>query len=207
MPEIYPIIGMSPGNSYFKDDIIKSLVEKVIAKYGKTAVLIADIPAISTYIALGYPKNRARRDKALPQGNNLKNKVQKAMDTLGYTNEQVKIIDWETEIEPNPDYQEKYRQVKSLYNSNQSFNDAANFATGEVLQYSNKEIMDLDASIKIAVHYLLAEFAFMEFANQFLGSKKVTYIYHKKWPVYEKYISGEFDAKPRDYLASEITTV
>lgn len=80
----YPVIGMSPGNSYFKDEVVKDLLKEVVEKYGKAAILIADIPAVSTYIALGYPKNRAWRDKALPQGNNLRNKVQRAMIELGY---------------------------------------------------------------------------------------------------------------------------
>lgn len=204
--EIYPIIGMSPGNSYFKDEMVLELLKRVVEKYGKTAVLIADIPAISTYIALGYPENRARRDKALPQGNNLRNKVQRAMTELGYTNEQVKVIDWEIEIEKNPSYQEKYKQVLELYNSNKAFEEAANNATKGVLEYSDKQISDVISAVKIAVHYLLSEFAFMEFAPDYLQSKKVTYIYHKNWPVYESYRMGEFDRKVRDYLGSEIVT-
>jgi cyclo(L-tyrosyl-L-tyrosyl) synthase len=202
----YPIIGMSPGNSYFKDEVVKELLKKVIEKYGKTAVLIADIPAISTYIALGYPENRARRDKALPQGNNLRNKVQRAMGELGYSPQQVKVIDWEKDIEGNPSYQEKYRKVLELYHKNKGFQESANEATKGVLEYSEKNIPDIVDSIKIAVHYLLSEFAFMEFAPEFLKADKVTYIYHKKWPVYESYIAGEFDNQPKEYLGSETIT-
>lgn len=197
---------MSPGNGYFKDEVVKELLKKVIEKYGKTAVLIADIPAISTYIALGYPGNRARRDKTLPQGNNLRNKVRRAMIELGYSKDQVKIIDWEAEIQDNLNYQGKYKQVLNLYNSNKAFQDEANNATKGVLDYSNKKISDVISAVKIAVHYLLSEFAFMEFAPEYLQAKKVTYIYHKKWPVYELYKAGEFDGKLRDYLGSEIIT-
>ncbi len=197
---------MSPGNGYFKDEVVKELLRKVIEKYGKTAVLIADIPAISTYIALGYPENRARRDKALPQGNNLRNKVQRAMTELGYSKDQVKIIDWDVKIQNNLNYQEKYKQVLNLYNSNKAFQDEANNATKGVLDYSNKKISDVISAVKIAVHYLLSEFAFMEFAPEYLQAKKVSYIYHKKWPVYELYKAGEFDGKLRDYLGSEIIT-
>lgn len=207
LSDIYPIIGMSPGNSYFKDDVVLELLKKVVEKYGKAAILIADIPAISTYIALGYPENRARRDKALPQGNNLRNKVQRAMTELGYSTDQIKIIDWESEIESNPTYQEKYKEVLELYSTNKSFQDAANNATKSVLEYSDKPIAEVEPAVKIAVHYLLSEFAFMEFAPQYLSAKKVTYIYHKNWPVYESYRTGEFDHKARDYLGSETVTV
>lgn len=204
MTKDYPIIGMSPGNSYFKDEVVKDLVKKVVEKYGKTAILIADIPAISTYVALGYPENRARRDKALPQGNALRNKVQRAMEELNYSKEQVKIIDWEVEIENNPQYQEKYLDVSELYNANKSFQDSANDATKSVLEYSEKEIPNLEFALKTAVHYLLSEFAFMEFATKYLEAEKVTYIYHKQWPVYELYISGEFDNNKREYLGFEM---
>ncbi len=197
---------MSPGNSYFKDEVVKKLLEKVVSKYGKTAILIADIPAISTYIALGYPENRARRDKALPQGNNLRNRVQRGMNDLGYSQEQVKIADWEGEVQENSIYKEKYNEVLELYKTNPAFQEAANSATGEVLEYADKEISDLNAAIKIAVHYLLSEIAYLEFAPEFLNTKKITYIYHRNWPVYENYIAGEFDGKPREHLGFEIIT-
>jgi ABC-type amino acid transport substrate-binding protein len=33
-----------------------------------------------------------------------------------------------------------------------------------------------------------------------LNVKKVTYVYHKNWPVYENYISGKYDNNFRDYM-------
>lgn len=204
MNEIYPIIGMSPGNSYFKEEVVKNLLKNVIDRYHKTAVLVADIPAISTYVALGYPENRARKDKALPQGNNLRNKILRAMNELGYSDDQVRIIDWKTEIESNPSYQEKYQEVLELYNTNKNFQKAANSATESVLDYSDKNISDKKSAIKIAVHYLLSEFAFMEFAPQLLKAEKVTYVYHKRWPVYDAYRNGDFDNKKRDYLGADV---
>jgi len=202
----YPIIGMSPGNSYFKEDVVKKLLQKVVEKFGKTAILIADVPAISTYIALGYPENRAWRDKALPQGNNLRNRVERAMNDLGYSSEQVKIIDWKNEVENNSIYKEKYQKVLELYQTNNDFQFSANDATREVLEYSEKEIPDLNSAIKIAVNYLLSEISFMEFVSEYLKVDKVTYIYHRNWSVYEKYINGEFDHAPKHSLGFEIIT-
>lgn len=207
MTEIYPVIGMSPGNSYFKEEVVKELLKKVVEKFGKTAILIADIPAISTYMALGYPENRAWRDKALPQGNNLRNRVQRAMDELGYGAEHVRVIDWKNDIENSPAYKEKYAKVLSLYEENEKFQKSADDATQEVLEYSDKEITDLNSAIKTAVHYLLSEIGFMEFAPEFLNSKKITYIYHRDWSIYEKYIAGKFDGQTKDYLGFEIIKI
>ncbi len=195
-----PIIGMSPGNGYFKDDEVRYLLNSVVEKYGKTVVLIADIPAISTYIALGYPENRARRDKALPQGNNLRNRTRRIADELGYSEELVRIIDWETEIETNTEYVEVYKKVQDLYNSNSDFEKAADETTKNVLEFSEKKITDIDTAVKTAVHYLLSEIAFLEFAPKFLNTSKVSYVYHRNWPVYENYISGKFDGNPKPYM-------
>lgn len=73
-----PIIGMSPGNSYFKDFEVSYLLTEVIKQFGYAVVFIADVPAISTYLELSYSFNRAR-DKALSKGRNLKNRVSKIM--------------------------------------------------------------------------------------------------------------------------------
>ena len=196
----YPIIGMSPGNGYFKDEVVRNLLSSIVSKYGKTAVLIADIPAISTYVALGYPLNRARRDKALPQGNNLKNRTKRMADELGYSSEQVRIVDWETEVEHNSGYKEVYEKVLRLYKTNPAFEKAADDTTKEVLEGSGKEIGDMDAAAKIAVHYLLSEIAFLEYAPTFFGVEKIAYIYHKNWPVYEDYIVGKFDGEVREKI-------
>jgi len=204
MTNTYPIIGMSPGNSYFKDEVVTALLNKVVEQYGQTAVLIPDIPAIATYVALGYPKNIARREKALPQRNALRNKVQRAMDELEYSTAQVHIVDWEAEVESDPLYKEKYEIVSQLYKTNPAFQEAANAATRDVLEGAEKEISDIETAVQIAVHYLLSELAFMEFAPQHFQYKNVTYVYHRLWPVYERYISGEFDSVHRSGLSFTI---
>jgi len=206
MSEI-PVIGMSPGNSYFREEVVNALLKAVVEKYNKTAILIADIPAVATYIALGYPENIAWREKALPNGNNLRNKILRAKANLGYANDQVKVFDWESEVKNNESYTSKYKKVEELYNSSETFRASANDATREVLEYSDKDVPDLEAAVKIGVHYLLSEIAFMEFVPEYFRVDKVVYIYHRNWPVYEKYIRGDFDDVPRPYLGFEVITV
>ena len=202
----YHIIGMSPGNSYFKDDEIRYLLRTLVGRFGRAGVLIADIPAIATYIALGYPENRARRDKAIPKGNALKNRIAKMMTELGYTGEQIRVFDWEGEVEHSDDYRASYARVRALYATNERFRLAADATTQAVLESSGKSFSDIHDATGIAVHYLLSEFAFLEFAPGYLGVERVTYVYHKNWPVYEAYLAGTFDGMPRanlDFLLIE----
>ncbi len=196
----YPVIGMSPGNSYFQDETVVFLLKKVVNQFGKTGVLIPDVPAIATYRALGYSENRARRDKAIPKGNALRNKVSRAMQELGYDDSQVKVFDWTRDIESEELYAEKLRRVEDLYENNNLFQQAIRLATKEVLLTSDQEASELEVAIDIAVHYILSEFACLEFLPKYLGVPKINYIYHKRWPVFEKYIAGDFDQISKPYL-------
>jgi len=198
--QVLHIIGMSPGNSYFKDEEISHLLRTLIERFGRVVVLVADIPAISTYVALGYPQNRARRDKALPKGNALRNRVRKIMAQLSYSEEQVLIIDWEHDVEQNLNYQKQYKIISQLYETNKSFHQMAAETTRVVLESSKREVENLDTATEIAVHYLLSELAYLEFAHEFFHVHKVVYVYHKNWRVYEDYISGKFDGVVKKHL-------
>lgn len=189
---------MSPGNSYFKDDEVENLLRETVQRYGKAAILVADIPAIATYLAYGYPENRAR-NKAIPKGNNLKNRAKRIAEELGI-GEIVRIIDWEKEVEGNPDYQPVYTKIHTLYESNKEFAQAVDQTTIGVLESSNREIADITSATKIAIHYLLSELAFLEFAPKFLDASQVVYVYHRNWPVYERYVSGAYDGVAKSHL-------
>lgn len=197
---IFYILGMSPGNSHFNDNEVKSLINKVVDEHDRVAVLIADIPAISTYIALGYKENRARRDKAIPQGNALRNRVERAVEELGLREDQVRIIDWGNEVEENMDYKKHYSDINNLYNSNKDFQKEVDDTTKAVLDGSGKKIEDINKAVKIAMHYLLSEIAFLEFAPKLLNVNKIVYVYHKDWIVYEDYIVGKFDGRTREKM-------
>ncbi|MEN9582811.1 MAG: hypothetical protein RL641_765 [Candidatus Parcubacteria bacterium] len=194
------IIGMSPGNSYFKDEEIKYLLKTTVEKHGRVVVMIADVPAVSTYIALGYKENIARREKAMPQGNLLRNKTKRAMVQLGYDDTQVIIVDWMKEVESNTDYQREYKKIKDLYESNVQFNKDSDTTTLQVLEGSKRAFNDISQATKIAVHYLLSEIAFIEWVPQFFKVSKIVYIYHKNWSIFENYIAGKYDGISKKHL-------
>ncbi len=193
------IIGMSPGNSYFKDYEVSFLLEESINRFGRCAVMVADVPAIATYVALGYAHNRAR-NKAIPKGNNLKNRTRRLAQSLGYNEEQVRIIDWAEEVETDARYQEHYQCILEKYNSLPKFADSVRKTCREVLENSDNSLADLQVSTEAASHYLLSELAFMEFAPKFFGCSRVCYLYHRNWQVYEDYIAGRHDELAKPYL-------
>lgn len=199
---MFSVIGMSPGNSYFKLEVITQLLKKGLEEYPRIGIFIPDVPAIATYLALGYPENRARTDKAIAQGNALKNKVRSAIETESLDVSRIRIFEWEKDgIEDNDKYREKFQWIQDLYESNSEFRKDADAATAEVLNENPfRKIPIEDEQIKKGVHYLLSEFAFMLFLPDYLNEEQVGYIYHKPWPVFERLIAGEYTGEPMEKI-------
>jgi tRNA-dependent cyclodipeptide synthase len=193
------IIGMSPGNSYFKDYEVTFLLKESIDRFGKCAVMVADVPAISTYLAMGYAPARAR-NKAIPKGNNLKNRTRRLAKSLGYSEEKVRIVDWAEEIENNPRYLVHYQSVLDKFNSSAPFAESVRRTCRAVVENSEKELKHNETAADFASHYLLSELAFMEFAPEFFEAKRVCYLYHRNWPVFEDYIAGRHDGIQKPHL-------
>lgn len=190
------IVGMSPGNSYFRQEVITKLLKFAVQEYKNIEIFIPDIPAIATYVALGYPENIARREKAIPQGNAFRNRIRKAIDQENININNISIFDWKKEnIENNPEYKNQYDYLKNLYIKNDDFKKDINEATSQVLfdnPFKKKTITESD--IEIGTHYIISEFAFMLFLPFYKKEySSFIYGYHKPWPVWEKFIDGFYD--------------
>lgn len=204
--EILPVIGMSPGNSYFTQETILRLIEKTLSNYSSAVIFIPDIPAISTYEALGYPLNKAKA-KAVLKGNNLKNKVKSALNQLDYSEENIYVLDWSLDVARENSYTDMYNQLQKIFDTNAGFRSQILSTTLEVLKNSDKSIADLHTACLKGSRYILAEFAFLEICSELFSSNEARYIYHKDWPVYEDYISGKFDGITRKHLSFEKTII
>ena len=204
--EILPVIGMSPGNPYFTEEIITDLVHKVYTKYHNGLVFIPDIPAISTYHALDYEKSKARGKKSIPQGNGLTNKLERVLNHHNFSDDQLYNVKWNKDVQSTALYKESYVTIKGLFNSNLEFKSAIQQETAKVLLSKNKMLTHFEWSILIGAEYILSEFAFLEICPQLFGCEEARYIYHRPWEVYKNYIQGVFDGKPRPYLSFEQIT-
>lgn len=165
-------------------------MREAIRKYDKAIIMIADIPAIATYEAMGYHISKAQK-KARLQGNNLKNKTQQTLDAIGIDSSKVVIIDRAEEVENNEIYKQELEKIENLFTNNQNFHTSVLQTSEEVLKNSKKEYTIKAA--EHATHYLLSEMAFIEFASQYFKAAKILYTYHKPRRVYEDYIAGVFD--------------
>ena len=195
------IIGISPGNPYFTEARLTSLLKRATAEYGHVTIMIPDTPAIHTYRALGYALNKAREKAISKGGNAIRNRLDRVLPELGEAAAKVRVLDWEKDVAGQVAYKAAHRRICALYNCSDAFNAAVSGATAEVLEnksrYHKRNIADMSSAVQEGGKYLLAELAFLDAADQILGVPQPTYIYHNPWPVFEHLIKGGFDGKKR----------
>ena len=192
-----PIIGMSPWNSYFKDKEVAYLLREALRRYGKAVAMVADVPAVNTYLAMWYTPTKAAR-KARLQWNALKNRTKRVIEEMGIDSSEIIIIDWVNEVETSKGYTDALTAIKDLYDQNKDFKKAVYSTSQEVLQWNNWEVTK--GNVELATEYLLAELAFIYISPILLSVEEVSYVYHKPRPVYEQWIAWKYDNTPKKNL-------
>ena len=54
------------------------------------------------------------------------------------------------------------------------------------------------------MYYLLKELAFIISSKEIFRTDSVAVIYHRSWPVYEKFVNGDYDGEPKKGLGLAI---
>jgi tRNA-dependent cyclodipeptide synthase len=181
------IVGMSVNNSYFNEENIKKLLLWARENSESIYVMIPDIPAVSTFLSLGYSNVDAER-KARLKSNNLENKCKKIIEQLGI--QDVIIIRWE-DLMGSFQYLESIAAIKYAYGNDCSFKDALRSTTRNVLVHAGKAEIT-DELIDYGVLFLLQELAFITQSSRVLQQDKVAYVYHQTMDVLKNIISGRY---------------
>ncbi len=196
------IVGMSPGNSYFKKDRVDDLLRYCSTIFGSVRIMIADKPAEHTYKARGYGSTEAER-KARLNGNTLQNHSQRSIDGIFGD---IKLVEWKEQIDPNEFYQMELNRIETMYRENDSFREKIRETTRAVLEGMLKPGVEIEDAIGEGVYYLLKELAFLSASPKIFGTDRVAYIYHDRWEVYEHFVEGKFDGQKRSDLGFVLVT-
>lgn len=212
------ILGISPRNSYFTKANIAFALRALLQEKTSVLVFVPDIPDIHNYLAYGYEEERARK-KAASLGRSFRNAVHEICSDgnyscadNGHTLAQVRINDWQNEVENNFLYKENLSKIEALYQSNAAFRHDVREAALHSIQsrvtydpslQSYFDKTGIEKGVDQAVHYVLSELAFLDVAPALFSSEHTDYIYHHEWPIYENFISGKYDA-PRPRLGFRV---
>jgi len=194
------IVGMSPGNSYFKQPIIHRLLEYTASRFVRTRICIPDLPAEHTYKALGYSEQKSQQ-RARQKSNVLRNHSKKSIEQIRTTSPDadLRIIDWNSEIEPVEQYQRQLKYVYTLYENSSQFYSEVREDTKRVIEsYPYHRQAATDQAVDEGIHYVLKEMAFLDASCAILQSQASVFVYHRSWPVFENYFKGVYDGIVRD---------
>ena len=204
----FSIIGISPRNAYYTKTNIAFAIDTLLRTQKNVLVFIPEIPDIHNYLAYGYEKEAARK-KAASIGKSFRKTVREICAERGYSCDEkglskphIHLIDWEAEVENSFHYQESLEEIARLYRTNDSFRQAVQAASLSSLHSRIKQDDRLQKRIKAqgiekiinqAVPYIINEIAFLNAAPEIYGGKHSDYVYHREWPVFQNFISGQYD--------------
>ncbi|XP_068701931.1 cyclo(L-leucyl-L-leucyl) synthase-like [Montipora capricornis] len=205
------LLGISPGNPYYyRSDVLERLFDFAKQSADKVLVFIPDKILEHNFRAVGS-KNPER--SAHVKANRLRNKCDAAIKSSGFSEASYSYIRWMEEVETCPKYLEAYRRLQQLYQANEGFRTEISRSTEMALrclqngrekavESSNKENEDGNAlDLQEGEKYLLKELAFLEAVpNIYESCQEFVLVYHRSWPVLEKYMNGAYDDKVKPFL-------
>lgn len=199
------LIWMSAGNSYFNEKTIGKLLRFADKNFNRVIILSPDKPAEHTFKALGYPINKAKR-KAKLNANLLINRAKRELEEIK-NKDKFSFVDWESDITKNLEYKARYKEIIALYKDNSRFREDARETTKKVIEEKANEFLDIEKSIDESVLYLLEEISFILSCPLIYRAKKIIYLYHQPWEIYENLIAGKYDGKKRSKFSFVLTNI
>lgn len=189
------VVGMSLRNPYFSSrENIAGLLGFTISHFSEVNIFITSRIAVHTYEGLGYTPQRAAT-KARLQGNAIRNRVIDQLSSFADGRAEVNLVDWDAGVEGHPAFKREHEYLVRLHDRLGDFRHEVRKTTAQVLA------VDVESpQVDIGVPFLLKELAFLLASPEILQVKKVGYIYHRRWPIFENLINGEYDGAARAHI-------
>ena len=133
----------------------------------------------------------------------------KAIETTSSLDTTYKFVSWIEEVEICPKYTEALQYVENLYQANSELRADIHEITSEALQRlkdrcerngSKTEIEKEERRIDLeeGVQYVLKELAFFaSVPSIYDGCSEWVLVYHRNWPLLEKFFGGYYDGVAR----------
>ena len=134
------------------------------------------------------------------------------MQSVGCSNEKYIYVNWMEDIESCSKYIDAFQTLKDLFQNNKKFRHDIQETTESALismksgrANGNGETQENDiiaaVDIEEGVKYLLKELAFFDVVpHVYTNYEEFVFVYHRSWPVYEKYCSAYYDGIHRPLL-------
>jgi cyclo(L-tyrosyl-L-tyrosyl) synthase len=191
-------LGISPFNSYFSMTTIENLAHWADTNFNAFSIFIPDKPTVYTLNALGYSLEKSAKESN-KQCRYLKNKIRKALYTIGKTDHEIEAIILDgAKLDENARFQYMHRQILWNFENDATFRADCLEASKWVLASKAKHETQLtEAALLTAVKYFLYEIPiFIDTAN-IVGENSSLFCYHQVPSFLEKMYRCGFNLKPQ----------
>ena len=146
--------------------------------------------------------------------NRLRNKCNEAIQSSGLRDVSHSFIRWTEEVESCHEYKKALENIKNLYEVNDDFHNDVRQSTLVALRClkngrekggSDEENKSAEADSNVdldeGVQYLLKELAFfLAVPNIYKDCNSFVFVYHRPWPVLERFFGGFYDGVEKPSL-------
>lgn len=183
------VLGVSPGNSYFRVSQITILLDWLCKEFNQVDVIIPDSTLVHTYQALGYDPQRALK-KARSEINVLSNRVARAWKSSGGPRP-VDRLHRMSELETGTVYQQKLAESEQALKEDAILLQTCVEMSRDVLASRGHQGPLTADQIKQSMRYLIAELPFFLASSDIFGVPSSLNFYHRELPLAELIFAGK----------------
>ncbi|MFE4974806.1 tRNA-dependent cyclodipeptide synthase [Kitasatospora sp. NPDC056651] len=183
------VCGISPGNGYFRVELMTELLGWLCSEFDQVDVVIPDSALEHTYSALGYDPKRAAK-KTRGEINVLYNRVARAWQNAGGPRA-VDGLHRMSDLASGTVYREKLTECEHALHEDALLRQTCAEMSREVLAARGHDGPLTTDQIERATRYLTAELPFFLASSDIFGAPSSLNFYHRPLPLAELVFSGK----------------
>ncbi len=194
-------LAISLYNSYFTEDRITRLLQKVASPNTKIYLVIVDLPVAHNLRAIGKGDSYIKR-RILQHGNNMTNRCKRAVQASGV---EAVIVNWKT-VASSEEYRLGVERFRELYETDTKFRLEARKITSGVL-FNKLQVVATEQQIDVAVSFVIEELSFFWQGDKILGEDSMVTVYHSEMKILRDLIAGAYNIEFRPGISHRVISV
>ncbi|MBX9387217.1 tRNA-dependent cyclodipeptide synthase [Streptomonospora nanhaiensis] len=183
------VFGVSPGNSYFRTELMAELLRWLCAEFARVDVVVPDSALAHTFRALGYDDRRAEK-KARGETNVLRNRVARAWESSGGPRKDDGLHRM-SDLADNAVYRERLAECEQALEADDLLWETCAEMSGAVLLGRGYDGPLTPDRVERAMRYLIAELPFFLASADVFGAPSSLNFYHQRLPLAELVFAGK----------------
>lgn len=193
--------GVSLYNSYFTEDQITRLLQRVASPDNRIYLVIVDLPVAHNLRAIGKDDSCIEK-KVRQHSNNITNRCRRAVEASGV---EATIMNWRA-IASSDVYKVGVEQFQDLYDRDAKFRLEARKVTAGVL-FNKLGVRANEQQIDVAAFFIIEELAFFWWGDEILGENNLVNAYHSEMKILTDLIGGAYDIEVRPQISHRVISV